>query len=29
MTVIKVSTPTALIPPVIKIGKKIFKTKLK
>jgi hypothetical protein len=29
MTVIKVSTPTPLIPPVIKIGKKIFKTKLK
>jgi hypothetical protein len=29
MTVIKVSTPTLLIPPVIKIGKKIFKTKIK
>jgi hypothetical protein len=29
MTVIKVSTPTPFIPPVIKIGKKIFKTKIK
>jgi hypothetical protein len=29
MTVIKVSTPTPHIPPVIKIGKKIFKTKIK
>jgi len=29
MTVIKVSTSTPLIPPVIKIGKKIFKTKIK
>jgi hypothetical protein len=29
MTVIRVSTPTPLIPPVIKIGKKIFKTKIK
>jgi hypothetical protein len=29
MTVIKVSTPTPLIPPVIKIGKKVFKTKIK
>jgi hypothetical protein len=29
MTVIKVSTQTPQIPPVIKIGKKIFKTKIK
>ena len=29
MTVIKVSTPTPLLPPIIKIGKKIFKTKIK
>jgi hypothetical protein len=29
MTVIKISTPTPLLPPVIKIGKKIFKTKIK
>ena len=29
MTVIKVSTPTPLLPPVIKINKKIFKTKIK
>jgi hypothetical protein len=29
MTVIKVSTPTPLLPPVVKIGKKIFKTKIK
>jgi hypothetical protein len=29
MTVIKVSTPTPLLSPVIKINKKIFKTKIK
>jgi hypothetical protein len=29
MTVIKVSTPTPTLPPVVKIGKKIFKVKIK
>jgi hypothetical protein len=29
MTVIKVSTTIPSLPPVIKIGKKIFKTKIK
>ena len=29
MTVIKISTPTPKLPPVIKIGKKIFKVKIK
>jgi hypothetical protein len=29
MPIVKVSTPTPLLPPVIKIGKKIFKTKIK
>jgi hypothetical protein len=29
MAVVKVSNPTPNIPPIIKIGKKIFKTKIK
>jgi hypothetical protein len=29
MTVIKISTPTSNLPPVVKIGKKIFKVKIK
>lgn len=29
MPVVKVSNPTPNIPPIIKIGKKIFKTKIK
>jgi hypothetical protein len=29
MPIVKVSHPTPLLPPVIKIGKKIFKTKIK
>jgi hypothetical protein len=29
MPVVKVSNPTSNIPPIVKIGKKIFKTKIK
>jgi hypothetical protein len=29
MPVIKVSTPNTNIPPILKIGKKVFKTKIK
>jgi len=29
MPIVKVSTPTPNIPPIIKISKKIFKTKIK
>jgi len=29
MPVVKVSTPRPQIPPVVKIGKKVFKTKIK
>jgi hypothetical protein len=29
MPIVKVSNPTLLLPPVIKIGKKIFKIKIK
>ena len=29
MPVVKVSTPNPSIPPIIKIGKKVFKTKIK
>jgi hypothetical protein len=29
MPVVKTSTPNANIPPIVKIGKKVFKTKIK
>ena len=29
MPIVKVSTPNSNIPPIIKIGKKVFKTKIK
>ena len=29
MPIVKVSTPNLNIPPIIKIGKKVFKTKIK
>ena len=29
MPVVKVSNPTPNIPPIVKIGKKVFKTKIK
>jgi hypothetical protein len=29
MPVVKVSTPNISIPPIVKIGKKVFKTKIK
>ena len=29
MAIVKVSNPTPNLPPVIKIGKKVFKTKIK
>lgn len=29
MAIVKVSNPTQNLPPVVKIGKKVFKTKIK
>ena len=29
MPVVKISTPNLNIPPIVKIGKKVFKTKIK
>jgi hypothetical protein len=29
MAIVKVSNPTPNLPPVVKIGKKVFKTKIK